>query len=141
MITNENLKSWLTEQGIKSDTVIDSRTGTEVHIFSHFSDAAAMNYEGVLAIPTGHFIMIKVVGAPLEKYHPRKCMAVLQQFNGLLNRRKTADSYNYNVENGRLIIVFWPENTTTDRIHHYLDLGFDRLDFMYRNLEKLDIAD
>ena len=36
MITNEDLKSWLTEQGIKSDTVIDSRTGTEVHIFSHF---------------------------------------------------------------------------------------------------------
>ena len=68
-------------------------------------------------------------------------MAVLQQFNGLLNRHHTADSYNYNVEGKNLIIVFWPENTTTDSIQHYLDFGFDRLDFMYRNLEKLEIAD
>ena len=141
MITNEDLKQWLLDQGIENEVVIDSRTGTEVHILSHFSDVASMEYKGVLAIPTGHFMMVKVVGASLGKYHPRKCMAVLQQFNGLLNRRKTADSYNYNVENGRLIIVFWPENTTADRIRHYLDLGFDRLDFMYRNLEKLDIAD
>ena len=81
-------------------------------------------------------MMVKVVGADLSKYHPRKCVAVLQQFNGLLNRHHTADSYNYNVEGKNLIIVFWPENTTTDSIQHYLDFGFDRLDFMYRNLEK-----
>ena len=85
--------------------------------------------------------LAKVVGADLSKYHPRKCVAVLQQFNGLLNRHHTADSYNYNVEGKNLIIVFWPENTTTDSIQHYLDFGFDRLDFMYRNLEKLEIAD
>lgn len=141
MVTNEELKGWLREQGLQNNIVMDPNTGTEVHIFPHYSEAAAMDYQGVLAIPPGHFMMVKVVGASLEKYHPRKCMAVLQQFNGLLNRKKTADSYNYNVENGHLIIVFWPENTDTSHIRHYLDLGFDRLDFMYRNLEKLDIAD
>lgn len=141
MVTNDELKAWMDEQGLRYNVVTDFHTQTEVHIFPHRSEAADMEYQGVIAIPPGHFIMVKVIGASLEKYHPRKCMAVLQQFNGLLNRRKTVDSYNYNVENGRLVIVFWPENTNTSHIRHYLDIGFDRLDFMYRNLEKLDIAE
>ena len=115
MITIEDVRAWLDEKNVPYEVMVDSATGNDVYI--------------------------KVVGADLSKYHPRKCVAVLQQFNGLLNRHHTADSYNYNVEGKNLIIVFWPENTTTDSIQHYLDFGFDRLDFMYRNLEKLEIAD
>ena len=141
MITIEDVKNWLDEKDVPYEVMIDTATGNEVYVMNHFSEAAGIDYKGVIAVPPGHFMMIKVVGADLSKYHPRKCVAVLQQFNGLLNRRQGPDSYNYNVEEKNLIIVFWPENTTTDSIQHYLDFGFDRLDFMYRNLEKLEIAD
>lgn len=141
MITIEDVKKWLDEKEVPYEVMIDTATRNEVYVIDHYSQAAGINYKGVIAVPPGHFMMIKVVGADLSKYHPRKCVAVLQQFNGLLNRRQGPDSYNYNVEEQNLIIVFWPENTTTDSIQHYLDFGFDRLDFMYRNLEKLEIAD
>ena len=141
MVTNEEIREWLEANDTPYEIMVDSATGNDVYILNHYSQAAGIDYKGVIAVPPGHFMMIKVVGADLSKYHPRKCVAVLQQFNGLLNRRKSADSYNYNVEEKNLIIVFWPENTTIDRVQHYLDFGFDRLDFMYRNLEKLEIAD
>lgn len=141
MITIEDVKKWLDEKEVPYEVMIDTATRNEVYVINHYSQAAKMDYKGVIAVPPGHFMMIKVVGPDLSKYHPRKCVAVLQQFNGLLNRRQGPDSYNYNVEEKNLIIVFWPENTTTDSIQHYLDFGFDRLDFMYRNLEKLEIAD
>ena len=121
--------------------MVDTATGNDVYVVKHQSEVAEIDYMGVIAVPPGRFMMVKVVGADLSKYHPRKCLAVLQQFNGLMNRRHTPDSYNYNVEGKNLIIIFWPENTTTDSIQHYLNFGFDRLDFMYRNLEKLEISD
>ena len=141
MITNEDVKAWLEGKDVRYEIMVDRATGNDVFIFDRYSEAAGINYHGVVAVPPGHFMMIKVVGADLSKYHPRKCVAVLQQFNGLMNRRKSADSYNYNVEEKNLIIVFWPENTTIESMEHYLDFGFNRLDFMYRNLEKLEIAD
>lgn len=141
MITIEDVKKWLDGKNVSYEVMVDTATGNEVYVINHYSEAAGIDYKGVIAVPPGRFMMIKVVGADLSKYHPRKCVAVLQQFNGLLNRRKGPDSYNYNVEEKNLIIVFWPENSTTDTIQRYLDFGFDRLDFMYRNLEKLEIAD
>ncbi len=126
MITIDDVRAWLDEKNVPYEVMVDSATGNDVYIIKHHSEAAGIDYMGVIAVPPGR---------------PRKCVAVLQQFNGLLNRHHTADSYNYNVEGKNLIIVFWPENTTTDSIQHYLDFGFDRLDFMYRNLEKLEIAD
>jgi len=141
MITIGDVKNWLDGKNIPYEVMVDTATGNDVYIINHYSETAGIDYKGVIAVPPGHFMMIKVVGHDLSKYHPRKCLAVLQQFNGLMNRRKTADSYNYNVEGKNLIIVFWPENTDTDHIQHYLDFGFNRLDFMYRNLEKLEIAD
>lgn len=141
MITIEDVKKWLDGKNVPYEVMVDTATGNEVYVINHYSEAAGIDYKGVIAVPPGRFMMIKVVGADLSKYHPRKCVAVLQQFNGLLNRRKGPDSYNYNVEEKNLIIVFWPENSTTDTIQRYLDFGFDRLDFMYRNLEKLEIAD
>lgn len=141
MITIEDVKNWLDANNTEYEIMIDSATRNEVYVLNHHSETAGIDYKGVLAVPPGHFMMIKTVGADLSKYHPRKCLAVLQQFNGLLNRRKGPDSYNYNVEGKNLIIVFWPENTTIESVQHYLDFGFDRLDFMYRNLEKLEIAD
>ncbi len=141
MITIEDVKEWLEANNIPYEAMVDSATRNDVYIVKHHSEAAGIDYRGVIAVPPGRFMMIKVVGADLSKYHPRKCVAVLQQFNGLMNRRRTADSYNYNVEDKNLIIVFWPENTDTEHIRHYLDFGFNRLDFMYRNLEKLEIAD
>lgn len=141
MITIEDVRVWLDGKNVPCEVMVDSATGNDVYIVKHHSGVADMDYLGVIAVPPGRFMMVKVVGCDLSKYHPRKCLAVLQQFNGLMNRRHTADSYNYNVEGKNLIIIFWPENTTTDSIQHYLDLGFDRLDFMYRNLEKLEIAD
>ena len=141
MITIEDVKKWLDGKNVPDEVMVDTATGNEVYVINHYSEAAKIDYKGVIAVPPGRFMMIKVVGADLSKYHPRKCVAVLQQFNGLMNRRHTADSYNYNVEGKNLIIVFWPENTTTDSIQRYLDYGFNRLDFRYRNLEKLEIAD
>ena len=141
MITIEDVKAWLEGKNTPYEVMVDSATGTDVYIVKHHSEAAGIDYQGVIAVPPGHFMMVKVVGADLSKYHPRKCVAVLQQFNGLMNRRKTADSYNYNIEGKNLIIVFWPENTDCEHIRRYLDFGFNRLDFMYRNLEKLEIAD
>ena len=141
MIAIEDVKKWLDSKNVPYEVMVDTATGNEVYVINHYSEAAKIDYKGVIAVPPGRFMMIKVVGADLSKYHPRKCVAVLQQFNGLMNRRHTADSYNYNVEGKNLIIVFWPENTTTDSIQRYLDFGFNRLDFMYRNLEKLEIAD
>ena len=116
MITIEDVRAWLDEKNVPYEVMVDSATGNDVYIIKHHSEAAGIDYMGVIAVPPGRFMMVKVVGADLSKYHPRKCVAVLQQFNGLLN-------------------------TTTDSIQHYLDFGFDRLDFMYRNLEKLEIAD
>ena len=126
MITIEDVRAWLDEKNVPYEVMVDSATGNDVYIIKHHSEAAGIDYMGVIAVPPGRFMMVKVVGADLSKYHPR---------------HHTADSYNYNVEGKNLIIVFWPENTTTDSIQHYLDFGFDRLDFMYRNLEKLEIAD
>ena len=61
------------------------------------------------------------------------------QFNGLMNRRPSKDSYNYSVDHNHLAIVFWPENTTVGEMQRVMEYGFDRLDFMYRNLERLDL--
>ena len=141
MITIEDVRTWLDGKNVPYEVMVDTATGNDVYVVKHHSEVAGIDYLGVIAVPPGRFMMVKVVGADLSKYHPRKCVAVLQQFNGLMNRRHTPDSYNYNVEGKNLIIIFWPENTTTDSIQHYLDFGFDRLDFMYRNLEKLEIAD
>ena len=115
MITIEDVRAWLDEKNVPYEVMVDSATGNDVYIIKHHSEAAGIDYMGVIAVPPGRFMMVK--------------------------RHHTADSYNYNVEGKNLIIVFWPENTTTDSIQHYLDFGFDRLDFMYRNLEKLEIAD
>ena len=141
MITIKDVETWLKGKNVPYEVMVDSATGNDVYIVKHHSGVAGIDYLGVIAVPPGRFMMVKVVGADLSKYHPRKCVAVLQQFNGLMNRRHTPDSYNYNVEGKNLIIIFWPENTTTDSIQHYLHFEFDRLDFMYRNLEKLEIAD
>ena len=141
MITVGHVVCMLKNKNVPYEVMVDAATGNDVYIVKHHSEVAGIDYLGVIAVPPGRFMMVKVVGPDLSKYHPRKCVAVLQQFNGLMNRRHTPDSYNYNVEGKNLIIIFWPENTTTDSIQHYLDFGFDRLDFMYRNLEKLEIAD
>lgn len=139
MVTHESLKEWLAVQGHPLEVVEDPRTGMPIYVLQQRSDVAKMRYLGLLAIPPGRFMMIKVVGCSVEKYHPRACEAVLTQFNGLLNRRKTKDSYNYVIDKGHLAIVFWPENTTTDEMGRVLQFGFDRLDFMFRNLERLDL--
>lgn len=139
MVTHESLKEWLAVQGHPLEVVEDPRTGMPIYVLQQRSDVAKMRYLGLLAIPPGRFMMVKVVGCSVEKYHPRACEAVLTQFNGLLNRRKTKDSYNYVIDKGHLAIVFWPENTTTDEMGRVLQFGFDRLDFMFRNLERLDL--
>ncbi|MGI6263471.1 MAG: hypothetical protein ACOYKB_06485 [Succiniclasticum sp.] len=139
MVTNDTLKEWLTAQGYPIKVVQDRRSGMPIYVLDHPSEVAGTTYHGLLAVPPGRFMMIKVVGCSLEKYHPRACEAVLLQFNGLMNRRKAKDSYNYVIDHGYLAIVFWPENTTTDEMNRIMEFGFDRLDFMYRNLERLDL--
>lgn len=109
MVTHESLKEWLAVQGHPLEVVEDPRTGMPIYVLQQRSDVAKMRYLGLLAIPPGRFMMVKVVGCSVEKYHPRACEAVLTQFNGLLNRRKTKDSYNYVIDKGHLAIVFWPE--------------------------------
>ena len=139
MVTNNAIEAWLQEQGHPVKPLKDPRTGTPVYVVRHPSAAARMEYTGMVAVPPGRFMMIKVVGCSLEKYHPRACEAVLMQFNGLMNRRPSKDSYNYSVDHNHLAIVFWPENTTVGEMQRVMEYGFDRLEFMYRNLERLDL--
>ncbi len=139
MVTNEAIEAWLQQLGQPVKTFKDPRTGTLIYGLLRPSVVAHMDYTGLVAVPPGQFMMIKVVGCSLEKYHPRACEAVLMQFNGLMNRRPSKDSFNYSIDHGRLAIVFWPQNTTVEEMQRVMEYGFDRLDFMYRNLERLDL--
>ena len=102
MITIEDVRAWLDEKNVPYEVMVDSATGNDVYIIKHHSEAAGIDYMGVIAVPPGRFMMVKVVGADLSKYHPRKCVAVLQQFNGLLNRHHTANDGQHSALSG-----FW----------------------------------
>ena len=105
--------------------------------FRRFVDA------GLSGILTAHLLVpaLDTKQAPTS-LSPTSVTTLLRdrmQFNGLMNRRPSKDSFNYSIDHGRLAIVFWPQNTTVEEMQRVMEYGFDRLDFMYRNLERLDL--
>ena len=77
MITIEDVRTWLDGKNVPYEVMVDTATGNDVYVVKHHSEVAGIDYMGVIAVPPGRFMMVKVVGADLSKYHPRKCLAVL----------------------------------------------------------------
>jgi len=141
MITAQELKDWLKANSIPFVSLIDMKSRVEIQQIAQDSAVAECTYNAQIAIPPGNkFLMVKVLGVDTRDYHPRKLNALLEQINGILRRR--GSEYIYNIDRDhRLMIIFWPENTTCEAAMEKARFGFDRLDYIYRNIRKLDIDD
>ena len=53
MITIEDVKKWLDEKEVPYEVMIDTATRNEVYVIDHYSQAAGINYKGVIAVPRG----------------------------------------------------------------------------------------
>ena len=62
MITIEDVRIWLEGKKVHYEVMVDSATGNDVYIIKHHSEAAGIDYLGVIAVPPGRFMMVMVVG-------------------------------------------------------------------------------
>lgn len=51
MITIEDVRAWLDEKNVPYEVMVDSATGNDVYIIKHHSEAAGIDYMGVIAVP------------------------------------------------------------------------------------------